>query len=129
MTYDLVVLTGSGPDLRDIAAGMTAAGTELGVRQVAEGAVIQLCDEEENPLVSVETPVLVQVPGEVERVLHDLSTGPVSVPVWWTELRASGTEQAVTLAYAFADELAGRLDGLVWAGTARPLDGPSEAQA
>lgn len=125
MTYDLVVLCQRVPNIRDIVAGMAAAGRELRVRQVADGAVIQLCDDEGRPLVSVETPVLVQVPGEVERVLGDVAGEPVRVPVWWVELRASARAGASPLAHAFADEVAGRLSGRVWVG--RPPAGTGVA--
>ena len=52
----------------------------------SEGAVLRLCAPDGRPLVSVEAPLLVQVPGEAERLLGR----NVPVPFWWTEARASG---------------------------------------
>ncbi len=114
MTYDVIALARRTPDPRSIVAGMLAAGEQLRVRETANGAVIQLCDDTGKPLVSLETPVLIQVPGEVGRLL-----GPeydeIGVPVWWLEARApSGRPEAEALARRFADEVARRLDGAVW---------------
>ncbi|GGQ71333.1 hypothetical protein [Couchioplanes azureus] len=114
MTYDVIALVRQTPDPRAIVAGMIAAGEQLRVRETANGAVIQLCDDAGRPLVSLETPVLVQVPGEVRRLLGD-AYDRVGVPVWWMEARApSGRPEAEALARRFADEVARRLDGVVW---------------
>ena len=69
MTYDLVALVDGRPSSADVLAGLAAAGEELGVRAVSGGAVVQLCGEDNLPLVSIELPLLIQVPGEVERML------------------------------------------------------------
>ncbi len=115
MTYDVIALVRQTPDPRSIVAGMLAAGERLRVRETANGAVIQLCDDTGRPLVSLETPVLIQVPGEVGRLLGAEYGDPVGVPVWWMEARApSGQPDAEALARRFADEVARRLDGVVW---------------
>ena len=114
MTYDVIALVRQTPDPRAIVAGMIAAGEQLRVRDTANGAIIQLCDDTGRPLVSLETPVLIQVPGEVGRLLGD-TYDRIGVPVWWMEARApSGQPEAETLARRFADEVARRLDGIVW---------------
>ncbi|WP_405058950.1 hypothetical protein OG474_40350 [Kribbella sp. NBC_01505] len=113
MTYDLVALVDGRPSSKDVLAGLMAAGEDLGVRAVSEGAVIQLCDEENNPLVSMEAPQLVQVPGEVERMLG-VGIGPIQTPVWWIEVRASATQGARELAERYVDTLTTRLGGRVW---------------
>ncbi|OJF14939.1 hypothetical protein [Couchioplanes caeruleus] len=115
MTYDVIALVRQTPDPRAIVAGMVAAGEQLRVRETANGAVIQLCDDAGRPLVSLETPVLVQVPGEINRLLGDAYGDRIGVPVWWMEARApSGRPEAEALARRFADEVARRLDGVVW---------------
>ncbi|GAA3924471.1 hypothetical protein [Actinoplanes auranticolor] len=120
MTYDVIALTRRTPDPQAIIAGMRAAGDELRVRQTANGAVIQLCDDQGRPLVSLETPVLVQVPGEIDRLLGPGYGDRLGLPVWWIEARApSGRPEAEALARRFAAELARRLDGLVWPATAQ----------
>lgn len=113
MTYDLVALVDGRPSSDDVLAGLAAAGDDLGVRAVSGGAVIQLCDEQDNPLVSIELPLLVQVPGEVERMLG-AAVGTVETPAWWVEIRASARDGARELAESYADTLISRLGGKVW---------------
>ncbi|MET7280902.1 hypothetical protein ABZS29_21885 [Kribbella sp. NPDC005582] len=113
MTYDLVALVDGRPSSEDVLAGLAAAGAELGVRAVSGGAVVQLCDDEDRPLVSIELPLLIQVPGEVERMLG-AEVGTVDTPAWWVEIRASALEGARELAEKFARTLIDRLGGKVW---------------
>lgn len=113
MTYDLVALVDGRPSSEDVLAGLAAAGEDLGVRAVSGGAVVQLCDEADQPLVSIELPLLVQVPGEVERMLGP-AVGTVDTPAWWVEIRAAAREGARELAEKYADTLVGRLGGKVW---------------
>ncbi|MEV5318691.1 DUF6177 family protein [Streptomyces sp. NPDC052687] len=112
MTKDVIALTPTMPDLRTLLAGLYAGGPDLGVNSLAEGAVVQLCAPDGRPLVSVEAPVLVQVPGEIARLLrHPDPDGPV----WWTEARAStAVPEAGRLAGSFAGRLATVLGGTVW---------------
>ncbi|MGW5213821.1 DUF6177 family protein [Streptomyces sp. NPDC004051] len=113
MTKDVIALTPKMPDLPTLLAGLYAGGPGLGVDSLADGAVVRLCAPDGRPLVSVEAPILVQVPGETARLLgagagHD-------GPVWWTEARAStAVAEAGRLAGSFAGRLATVLDGTVW---------------
>ncbi|MFE1029324.1 DUF6177 family protein [Streptomyces sp. NPDC058818] len=112
MTKDVIALTPAMPDLRTLLAGLYAGGPDLGVSTLADGAVVQLCAPDGRPLVSVEAPLLVQVPGETTRLLGD--TGQ-EAPVWWTEARAStAVAEAGRLAGSFAGRLATVLGGTVW---------------
>ena len=113
MTYDLVALVDGRPSSDDLLAGLAAAGEELGVRAVSGGAVVQLCDDDDQPLVSVELPLLIQVPGEVERMLG-AAVGSVDTPAWWVEIRATTQEGARELAERYAHTLIDRLGGKVW---------------
>jgi hypothetical protein len=113
MTYDLVALLDGRPSSDDVLAGLAAAGEELGVRAVSGGAVVQLCDEENLPLVSIELPLLVQVPGEVERMLGT-AVGSVQTPAWWVEIRATARDGAREIAEKYANSLTDRLGGKVW---------------
>jgi hypothetical protein len=98
------------PDLPILLAGLYAGGPDLGVNTIADGAVIQLCAPDGRPLVSVEAPILVQVPGETARLLDHMVRGPV----WWTEARASiAVPEAARLAGSFAGRVATVLDGTV----------------
>ncbi|MCC3651696.1 DUF6177 family protein [Streptomyces sp. S07_1.15] len=124
MTKDVIALTPKMPDLRTLLAGLHAGGPDLGVNTLADGAVIQLCAADGRPLVSVEAPLLVQVPGETDRLLGagagaraGAGPGPglPDGPVWWTEARAStAVAEGGRLAGSFAGRLAHVLDGAVW---------------
>ncbi|GIH17660.1 hypothetical protein [Rugosimonospora africana] len=125
MSQDLVVLTPGQPDVSALLAGMAAAGEELLVLEVADGPVIQLCDapdgETLRPLLTIEVPVMVAVPGEVRRLLGDEVADRVPTPVWWVEVRAAGEpDSAIHFGWRFADAVVGRLGGLVWSASARP---------
>lgn len=113
MTYDLVALVDGRPSSDDVLAGLAAAGDELGVRAVSGGAVVQLCGEDNLPLVSVELPLLIQVPGEVERMLG-ATVGTVDTPAWWVEIRATARDGAREVAELYANTLINRLGGKVW---------------
>ncbi|KUN07498.1 hypothetical protein AQI95_10785 [Streptomyces yokosukanensis] len=116
MTHDVVAVTPKGPDARTMLAGLYAGGSDLRVDRVSDGAAVQLCTADGQPLVTVEVPVFIQVPGEVGRLL-----GPdvrAEAPVWWTEVRA-------TTAVAEAGRLAGSVGGRIAAvlgGTTWPAD-------
>ncbi|WP_433157648.1 hypothetical protein [Kribbella sp. CA-247076] len=124
MTYDLVALVDGRPSSEDVLAGLTAAGEELGVRAVSGGAVVQLCGEDNLPLVSIELPLLIQVPGEVERMLGT-TVGTVDTPAWWVEIRATAADGAREVAEQYANTLINRLGGRVWTseGIRTPGDG------
>lgn len=113
MTYDLVALVDGRPSVEDVMAGLAAAGEELGVRAVSGGAVVQLCGADNLPLVSIELPLLIQVPGEVERMLGS-SVGLVDTPAWWVEIRATAQDGAREIAQQYASTLINRLGGKVW---------------
>jgi hypothetical protein len=96
-------------------AGMAAAGGTLHVYPLGAGPVVQLCDDGGTPVVSIEMPILVRVPGEIERLLGPDVAERVPVPFWWVELRAPGTNpRGAAAARRFADALAARLAGVVW---------------
>ncbi|MDQ0698535.1 DUF6177 family protein [Streptomyces anulatus] len=112
MTKDVIALTPRMPDPWAVLAGLLSGGPDKLVGTRGEGAVIQLCDAEGRPLVSVEAPLLVSVEGEAERLLG--TTAP-PVPYWWTEARATtGVAEAEQLAGAFATRLAALVGGSAW---------------
>ncbi|MGW6023339.1 DUF6177 family protein [Streptomyces sp. NPDC055099] len=114
MTKDVIALTPKMPDINTLLAGLFAGGPGLGVDSLADGAVVQLCAPGGRPLVSVEAPLLIQVPGEAQRLLGDAVSAPDG-PFWWTEARAStAVEEGERLAGSFAGRLAAVLGGTVW---------------
>ncbi|MEU0671804.1 DUF6177 family protein [Streptomyces sp. NPDC006172] len=111
MTKDVIALTPRMPDVWALLAGLYAGGPEARVTAGSEGAVLRLCAPDGRPLVSVEAPLLVQVPGEAERLLGRA----VPVPFWWTEARATGAvPEAERLAGSVCGRLALLLDGATW---------------
>jgi hypothetical protein len=112
MTKDVIALTQRMPDPLTVLAGLLSGGPDKLVGMAGENAVVQLCDDEGRPLVSVEAPLLVQVAGEAERLL---GATPPSVPFWWTEARATtGIEEAELLAGTFAARVASLAGGSAW---------------
>ncbi|MFD5878052.1 DUF6177 family protein [Streptomyces yangpuensis] len=112
MTKDVVALTQRMPAPWTVLAGLLSGGPDKLVDTAGDGAVIQLCDEQGRPLVSVEAPLLVQVEGEAERLL---GATPPRVPYWWTEARATtGVPEAERLAGTFAARLASLAGGSAW---------------
>ncbi|WP_406283021.1 DUF6177 family protein [Streptomyces sp. NBC_00209] len=130
MTQDVVALTRRMPDSLAVLAGLLAGGPDLRVGTTGDGAVVQLCDDEGRPLVSVEVPLLIQVPGEAVRLLGAEAAPEGDGPWWWVEARAAaGVDRAEELAGAFAARLTLLLGGRVWpadapgtTGAASPLD-------
>ncbi|MGW2232428.1 DUF6177 family protein [Streptomyces sp. NPDC001759] len=115
MTKDVIALTEKMPDTRSLLAALHAGGPDLNLTATDDGAVTQLCTAAGRPLVSVEAPLLVHVPGEAERLLGPQLTAP-EPPFWWTETRAS---TAVPEAEALAGSVCGRLTMLL-GGTSWP---------
>ncbi|WP_338898194.1 DUF6177 family protein [Streptomyces sp. TG1A-60] len=113
MTKDVIALTPKMPHVWALMASLYAGGADLDLSAAADGAVVQLHGPGGRPLVSVESPVLVQVPGEAERLLG-LS---VKAPFWWTEARAS---TAVPEAEQLAGVVCGRLNALLGGSTWPP---------
>lgn len=130
MTKDVIALTERMPDALSVLAGLLAGGPDLRVETTGEGAVVQLCDAEGRPLVSIEAPLQLQVPGEAARLLGPGAEPSGDGPAWWIEARATtGVPQAEQLAGAFAARLTMLLGGRVWppdapgtVGAARPVD-------
>ncbi|GAA4671963.1 hypothetical protein GCM10023347_27480 [Streptomyces chumphonensis] len=111
MTKDVIALTERMPDSWTLLAGLLSGGPDTHLATVADGAVVQLTDADGRPLASVEAPMLVQVPGEVRRLLGL----DADRPVWWTEVRAATTARGGDrLAGTIATRLVTRLGGAVW---------------
>jgi hypothetical protein len=112
MTKDVIALTKKMPDPLSVLAGLFAGGPDTLVGAEGDGALVQLCDDQGRPLVSVEAPLLVQVRGEAQRLLGAVEP---EVPYWWTEARATtGVQQAEQLAGTFAARIADLVGGTAW---------------
>ncbi|MFI1705821.1 DUF6177 family protein [Streptomyces griseoruber] len=114
MTRDVIALTPKMPDQASLLAALHAGGPDLELTATDDGAVIQLRTAAGRPLVSVEAPLLVHVPGEAERLLGAETTAP-GLPYWWTEVRAStATPEAEPLAESVCGRLTMLLGGTTW---------------
>ncbi|MCC3779336.1 DUF6177 family protein, partial [Streptomyces sp. UNOB3_S3] len=119
---DVIALTPKMPDSWAVVAGLYAGGPDVEAAGVHDGAVVQLRAADGRPLVSVEAPLLVHVPGEAERLLGD-GVGAPPVPYWWTDVRAStALPEAAPLAGSVAGRLRMLLGGAVWPAEAASLD-------
>jgi len=115
MTYDVITLTRTTPDIRAVVESLAATDADLGLTLEADGAVIQLHDADDRPLFTVEVPLMITVPGEVRRLLGDRIAAQISEPLWWIETRAStAVTGADELARQFGAELTRRTGGICW---------------
>ncbi|MEV5592892.1 DUF6177 family protein [Streptomyces sp. NPDC052496] len=113
MPQDVISLTPNMPDVHTLLAGLYAGGPDSRLTSTAEGAAVQLHSSDGRPLVTVEAPVLVQVPGEAARLLG--AHVGVDAPVWWTEVRATtAAEEAGRLAGSIGGRLIAALGGITW---------------
>lgn len=116
MTSDVVALVRHQPDITTVVEGMIAFGESLEFRD-AGGGSFHLYDDAGRLAVSIESPRLVHVPGEAERLLGPEMAGRVRPPVWWVEVRAAaGVPDARRIARRFADDIVHWQGGAVWPG-------------
>lgn len=114
MTKDVIALTPRMPDAAALLAALHATGVDLKVDTLADDALLQLCDDNGRPLLAIEAPRLLQVPGEAARLLGP-EAADAPVPCWWTETRATtAAGHSGELAAAFAHSLVTDLGGLIW---------------
>lgn len=112
MTLDLVALCAQQPDAGMTLAAMQACGPELRLNTIERSGLLQLCADDERPLVTIESPRLVQVPGEAQRLL---GVPDAPHPVWWVETRAlAGEPDAPDIARTFTAALLSLTGGVSW---------------
>jgi hypothetical protein len=113
VTVDVIALVRQRPGPDVLLAALLAAGPQLRVGSIAEGAALQLFDEQRALVATVETPSRIRVPGEARRLL-----GPVEEPeppYWWVEVRCPTLRpDAAAVALRLARSLVEQLDGVVW---------------
>ncbi|MFF4588705.1 DUF6177 family protein [Streptomyces sp. NPDC001388] len=114
MTEDVIALTPKMPDQASLLAALHAGGPDLELTATDDGAAIHLRTAAGRPMVSVEAPLLVHVPGEAERLLGAETAAP-QAPYWWTEVRAStAAPEAEPLAGSVCGRLTMLLGGTTW---------------
>lgn len=111
MTFDIIALCRKQPDPPTTLAAMHEAGPQLRVNIVDEARLVQLLHPDGRLLVTMEGSRLIQVPGEVERILGVAA----ETPVWWVECRAPGHDpEAEAVARRFARALLAVTGGSLW---------------
>ena len=114
MSYDVVALVHGAPDVQSVVSQMIAGGER--VRLVPADPAVHLCGEDDRPMVSVEEPQYIQVPGEIERLVGPETAAQAGTPVWWVEVRAaSAVEGASEVARRFAEQIVETSGGVLWA--------------
>jgi hypothetical protein len=111
VTFDIIALCRRQPDPPTTLAAMLEAGPDLRVNIVDESRLVQLFHPDGRLLVTMEGSRLVQVPGEVQRILGV----EVEIPVWWVECRVPGHDQeAEAVARRFTRALLAVTGGSLW---------------
>lgn len=111
MTFDIIALCRKQPDPPTTLAAMLEAGPELRVDIVDESRLVRLFHPEGRLLMTMEGSRLIQVPGEVQRILGVAA----EVPVWWVECRAPGHDpEAEDVARRFTRALLSVTGGSSW---------------
>lgn len=114
MTFDAVALCRDRPAPAEVIAAMLAAGPDLRADAADPMQVVQLYHPDGRLLLTVDGARLVQVPGEVQRLLG-VDTDAVPHPVWWVESRAPGGDaEAADVARRFTSALVAAVGGMAW---------------
>jgi hypothetical protein len=115
MTFDIIGLCTRQPDPEATLQAMLVAGPRLHVDALEEQQVVQLYHPDGRLLLTTEGARLVQVPGEVRRLLTIGDDVEVPHPVWWVESRApTGDPEAEAVARAFTQALVAQTGGVSW---------------
>lgn len=111
MTFDIIALCRRQPDPPTTLAAMLEVGPQLQVNVVDESRLVQLFHPDGRLLLTMEGSRLIQVPGEVQRILGV----EAETPVWWVESRAPGHDpEAEALARRFTRALLTMTGGSSW---------------
>jgi hypothetical protein len=113
MTGLAIAVCATQPRLPQLVAALAEADPTLQVLHDQERAVLVLA-REAHPVLTVEAPVLVQVPGEASRLLG-ASMHEADRPGWWVHYHyAAGDTEAAALAATAGHRLASQCDGALW---------------
>lgn len=112
MTSDVVALMRQPPTSEALARALLAAGPQLRIGTLADGAILQLFDAEWTLVASIDVAARIDIAGEAERLLG-VNSPPT--PYWWLEVHTpSASSGGRHIAEAFAASLVEQLDGSVW---------------
>jgi len=108
VTYDVIALTAAMPDLPSLMAALMATGEDLRVDTPEAGGAIRLYTPGDEPILTIDAPIYLQVPGEARRLLGEAA---MTEPMWWIEIRAVERDSARAYARTLGTALARRLGG------------------
>ncbi|MGQ4271363.1 DUF6177 family protein [Nocardiopsis changdeensis] len=116
MSHDAVALLSGAPDRRALIAALAAAGPDLRVRLVADGAVVELRDAGGRVVASLQAAQRLALSAEAERLLADGIADDLPAQPYWVEARGAELADADTAGVVgrFVRDLAERLGGEVW---------------
>lgn len=106
----IVVLSNRRPEPEHAIAALQAAAPDSEVALAANGGLLQIYGGD-HPVVAATGPLLVQVPGEPQRLLG----ADIATPVWWSDVHVLD-DVGATIADRFALELAVRTSGVIVSG-------------
>lgn len=112
MTHDVIALLHRPPSARTIAKALLTAAPQLRIGQLADGAVLQLFDDDRTLVASIDAASRIAISGEAERLLQVPSP---PVPYWWLEIHSPSLQpETRATAAAIALALVGELGGDIW---------------
>ncbi|GAA0990111.1 hypothetical protein GCM10009551_048140 [Nocardiopsis tropica] len=116
MSHDAVALLADAPDRRALIDALAAAGRDLRVRLVADGALVELVDEGGRVVAAMQAAQKLALSAEAERLLADGIADDLPAQPYWVEARGADLPGADTAGVVgrFARRLAERLGGSVW---------------
>ncbi|MEV2278232.1 DUF6177 family protein [Nocardiopsis sp. NPDC049922] len=116
MSHDVVALLSQPPDRRSLTRAMVEAGPGLRVRLVAEGALVELRDDDGRIVAALQAAQRLAMSAEADRLLADGVSDDLPAEPYWVEAHGAGVRDADTagMVRRFARYLADEHDGVLW---------------
>ncbi|MES0832424.1 DUF6177 family protein [Nocardiopsis tropica] len=116
MSHDVVALLAEAPARRSLIDALVAAGPDLRVRSVSEGAVIELRDDSGRLVAAMQAAQRLALSAEADRLLTDGISDELPAQPYWVEARGAELADVDTAALVrrFAEHLVERHGGAVW---------------
>lgn len=122
MSHDVVALLAEAPARRSLIDALVAAGPDLRVRSVSDGAVIELRDDSGRLVAAMQAAQRLALSAEADRLLAGGISDELPAQPYWVEARGAELADVDTAALVrrFAEHLVERHGGAVWAPRPRP---------
>ncbi|MFW6640706.1 DUF6177 family protein [Nocardiopsis algeriensis] len=121
MSHDAVALLAGSPDRKALTSSLVAAGPDLRVRFVADGAVVELLDGRGRLVAAMHAAQRLAVSAEADRLLDDGIGDDLPAQPYWVEARGAELADADTAGMVgrFVRSLVDRVGGTLWEPEAR----------